>query len=72
MDVRQAATVGSEETGRAVARVMKATRRCSCKKSGCLKLYCECFAGGGRCGDGCQCIGCKNQEVRACTSGRRR
>lgn len=33
---------------------------CSCKKSACLKLYCECFLGGGSCGPTCKCVGCKN------------
>lgn len=33
---------------------------CSCKKSACLKLYCECFLSGGSCGDSCKCVGCKN------------
>jgi hypothetical protein len=33
---------------------------CSCKKSMCLKLYCECFLSGGTCGPTCRCVGCKN------------
>ena len=33
---------------------------CSCKKSRCLKLYCECFAAGGYC-YGCNCVECHNQ-----------
>eukprot|EP00826_Nyctotherus_ovalis_P061617 TRINITY_DN8787_c0_g1_i3.p1 TRINITY_DN8787_c0_g1~~TRINITY_DN8787_c0_g1_i3.p1 ORF type:complete len:233 (+),score=39.97 TRINITY_DN8787_c0_g1_i3:69-767(+) len=32
---------------------------CKCKKSKCLKLYCECFAAGENC-EGCNCVGCHN------------
>lgn len=32
---------------------------CNCKKSKCLKLYCECFAAGESC-EGCNCVGCHN------------
>ena len=34
---------------------------CNCKKSKCLKLYCECFAAGQSC-EGCNCVGCHNLE----------
>merc|ERR1711959_311679 len=36
------------------------SRKCSCKKSKCLKLYCECFAAGVLCDLGCKCKDCAN------------
>merc|ERR1711939_1104205 len=36
------------------------SRKCSCKKSKCLKLYCECFAAGVLCDPGCKCKDCHN------------
>ena len=35
---------------------------CSCKKTKCLKLYCECFALGQYCTEECTCINCYNKE----------
>lgn len=36
-------------------------KRCNCKKSKCLKLYCDCFAAGIYCADPCSCQGCFNR-----------
>ena len=36
-------------------------KSCNCKKSKCLKLYCECFAHGRVCID-CNCSGCHNTD----------
>ncbi|CAI9284272.1 unnamed protein product [Lactuca saligna] len=36
-------------------------KRCNCKKSKCLKLYCDCFAAGIYCAGPCSCQGCFNR-----------
>ncbi|CAI9762179.1 unnamed protein product [Fraxinus pennsylvanica] len=41
----------------------EACKRCNCKKSKCLKLYCECFAAGVYCVEPCSCIDCFNKPV---------
>lgn len=36
-------------------------RGCRCKRSKCLKKYCECYHAGAKCNpDVCQCEGCRN------------
>lgn len=35
---------------------------CNCRKSNCLKNYCECHQFGVKCGEHCKCVSCKNTE----------
>ena len=35
---------------------------CTCKKSKCLKLYCQCFASSTTCGARCKCLECNNKS----------
>lgn len=38
---------------------------CSCKRSGCLKNYCECFEAHVMCTPMCKCAGCRNFDKRS-------
>lgn len=38
-------------------------KRCRCKKSKCLKLYCDCFAAGLYCVEPCSCQNCFNRPI---------
>ncbi|EXB39198.1 hypothetical protein L484_006166 [Morus notabilis] len=40
-----------------------ACKRCNCKRSKCLKLYCECFAAGLYCVEPCSCQDCLNKPI---------
>lgn len=45
---------------------------CNCKRSKCLKLYCECYAKQTFCGSDCKCVDCNNidspqfEDARSC------
>ncbi|KAF5277210.1 hypothetical protein FQR65_LT03916 [Abscondita terminalis] len=42
--------------------VRKHTKGCNCKRSGCLKNYCECYEAKIACSSNCKCMGCRNLE----------
>jgi hypothetical protein len=52
----------TEAKGNGIASDKKSLIHCTCKKSKCLKLYCECFAAQKVCGDSCGCSECFNKE----------
>jgi hypothetical protein len=44
---------------------------CSCPRSNCIKLYCDCFKAGRRCTDLCSCVQCKNTVAETRADGER-
>ncbi|XP_077999479.1 protein lin-54 homolog [Glandiceps talaboti] len=51
--------IGKGKDGEAERRHNKG---CNCKRSGCLKNYCECYEAKIMCSSSCKCVGCKNFE----------
>ena len=45
--------------------VVEKSRQCNCRRSSCLKLYCECFSCGIYCSIYCTCVPCKNNGTCA-------
>ncbi|EPS62527.1 hypothetical protein M569_12264, partial [Genlisea aurea] len=43
-------------------RLVEHNKGCHCKKSTCLKKYCECYQANILCSEKCRCVDCKNYE----------
>ena len=43
--------------------IRKKKTGCNCKKTHCMKMYCECFAAGRACTEECACYNCENHDA---------
>jgi hypothetical protein len=50
---------------------VNAAKSCNCKKSRCLKQYCDCFREHQLCTESCRCSGCLNTSIDRCELGMR-
>ncbi|CAD8084961.1 unnamed protein product [Paramecium sonneborni] len=47
------------------SKIITNSKSCNCKKSQCLKQYCDCFANGQMCSENCNCVGCFNNPLNS-------
>ncbi|XP_051184579.1 uncharacterized protein [Lolium perenne] len=65
LQVVRPAEVGQDTAEQLIRSPMDIFRRkCTCKKSSCLKKYCDCYQGGAGCSINCKCDDCKNPYGR--------